>query len=76
MHERVGDKAAQQIISVNEVTDETIIHQFRNFLERLEQEMKNKEEADLDSKEMTKLFLKKKESCTKKRDSCTLHLRV
>ena len=47
------------IPSVKDVPDETIIPQFRKFLEMLEQEVKNKKEDDLESKELIKLFLKK-----------------
>eukprot|EP00112_Aurelia_sp_Birch-Aquarium-sp1_P001082 Seg11109.1 transcript_id=Seg11109.1/GoldUCD/mRNA.D3Y31 product="hypothetical protein" protein_id=Seg11109.1/GoldUCD/D3Y31 len=47
------------IPSVKDVPDDAIIPQFRKFLERLEQEVKNKKEDDLDSKELIKLFLKK-----------------
>ena len=69
MHEKVRDKAAEQFIPVKDVPDETIIPQFRNFLERLEQEVKNKEEADQDSKDLIKLFLKKKRVVQRNRES-------
>ena len=66
VHEKVRDKAAEQIIFVTDAPDETIIPQHRKFLERREQEAKNKEEADQGSKDLIKLFLKKNESCAKK----------
>ena len=55
VHERVEDIA---VIYLLKMFDETIILQFRKFLERLEQEVKNKD-VYLDSKELIELFLKK-----------------
>ena len=72
VHERVRDKAAEQVISFKDVPDETIIPQFWKLLERFV--VKNKEESDLDSKELIKLFLKKERVEQRNRDSCTLHL--
>ena len=67
VHERVRDKAAEQVISFKDVPDETIIPQFWKLLERFV--VKNKEE-----KELIKLFLEKERVEQRNRDSCTLHL--
>jgi acetolactate synthase small subunit len=46
------------IPSVNEVPDETIILQFKEFLARLEKVVRYKKNDDFDSKEIIKLFLR------------------
>ena len=59
-------KQLSKLLSVKDVPDETIIRQFRKFLEGLEQKAKKKGEADQDSKDLITLFLKKSKSCAKK----------
>ena len=60
-HERVKYlETVRKIMPIlKDVPDDTIIFQFRQFLERLEQEVKNTEAECLDSKELIKMFLNK-----------------
>ena len=44
---------------LKDVSDDTIVFQFRKFLEKLEQEVKSTEAECVDSKELIKMFLNK-----------------
>ena len=65
-------KLSSKLYLLKMFPDETIIPQFWKLLEKFV--VKNKEEADLDSKDLIKLFLKKERVEQRNRDSCTLHL--